>query len=218
RLRRHRLPGLAPAPRAARPARARLSRPCRCGRHRSDRDGRQESSAARGPRRKGRGSMRPEADRTQDAAASGRLLSLTAVRPAAGGTFVARHEGRAVFVRGTAPGETATGRLLEDPREQADARFSRAETIGVLEAGVDRVHTVWPEAGVAGVAGAAWAPIAPPARGCIASEVMQELLQRAGVTSFPIDQVQVEPAAHDVDGLGWRTRVRFAVAADGRVG
>src|SRR5699024_6542309 len=129
-----------------------------------------ESSAARGPRRKGRGSMSPEADRTQDAAASGRLLSLTAVRPAAGGTFVARHEGRVVFVRGTAPGETVTARLLEDPREQADARFWRAETIDVLEAGVDRVPTVWPEAGVDGVGGAAWAHIALPAQRRIASE------------------------------------------------
>ena len=55
--------------------------------------------------------------RVEDAAAQGRLLSLTAERPAAGGTFVARHEGRVVFVRGTAPGETVTARLLEDPAQ-----------------------------------------------------------------------------------------------------
>lgn len=162
--------------------------------------------------------MRPEVDRINDAAASGRILTVTAQRPATGGTFVARHEGRVVFVRGTTPGETVTARLLDDPQDQVNARFWRAEAIDVLEAGVDRVPTVWPEAGVDGVGGAEWAHIALPAQRRIATEVMQELLQRAGVTSFPIDQVQVEPAPHDVDGLGWRTRVRFAVGADGAVG
>ncbi|MGO3210114.1 MAG: TRAM domain-containing protein, partial [Brachybacterium sp.] len=53
-------------------------------------------------------------------ALGGRLLTLTVGPPAAGGTFVARHEGRVVFVRGTTPGETVTARLLEDPEERAN--------------------------------------------------------------------------------------------------
>ncbi len=162
--------------------------------------------------------MSDAARESSSAATGGRLLTLTAGPPAAGGTFVARHEGRVVFVRGTTPGETVTARLLEDPEEQAKARFWRAETIDVLEAGVDRVPSVWEEAAVDGVGGAEWAHIALPAQRRIASEVLQELLRRAGVSSFPIEQVQVEPAPHDADGLGWRTRVRFAVDADGRVG
>lgn len=165
--------------------------------------------------------MSQDADRMAHAAAavSGRrLLTLTAGPPAAGGTFVTRHEGRVVFVRGTTPGETITARLLEDPAQKPDARFWRAETIDVLEAGVDRVPTVWPEAGVDGVGSAEWAHIALPAQRRIASEVMQELFRRAGVVSYPLAQVQVEPAPHDVDGLGWRTRMRFAVDDDGKVG
>lgn len=160
-----------------------------------------------------------DADRVASGPAlGGRLLTLTAGGPAAGGTFVARHEGRVVFVRGTAPGETVTARLLEDPEEKADARFWRAEALDVLEAGVDRVPSVWEEAGVDGVGGAEWAHIALPAQRRIATEVMQELLRRAGVSSYPVDEVQVEPAPHDADGLGWRTRVRYAVDADGKVG
>lgn len=151
-------------------------------------------------------------------ALGGRLLTLTAGPPAAGGTFVARHEGRVVFVRGTTPGETVTARLLEDPEERASARFWRAEALDVLEAGPDRAPSVWEEAGIDGVGGAEWAHIALPAQRRIASEVMQELLRRAGVASFPIEQVQVEPAPHDAEGLAWRTRVRYAVDADGRVG
>lgn len=163
--------------------------------------------------------MTQDAERASSSPApGGRLLTVTVGPPAAGGTFVARHEGRVVFVRGTAPGETVTARLLEDPREKENARFWRAEALDVLEAGPDRVPTVWEEAGVDGVGGAEWAHIALPAQRRIASEVMQELLRRAGVTSFPIEQVQVEPAPHDADGLAWRTRVRYAVDADGRVG
>ena len=159
-----------------------------------------------------------DAARMRDAAASGRLLTLTVDRPAAGGTFVARHEGRVVFVRGTAPGETVTARLVDDPEEKAGARFWRAETIDVLEPSADRVPSVWAEAGVDGVGGAEWAHIALPAQRRIATEVTQELLGRAGVSTYDLEQVQVEPAPHDFDGLGWRTRVRFAVDEEGRVG
>lgn len=163
--------------------------------------------------------MSPEQEHGHgDDGAAARFLTLTAGAPATGGTFVARHEGRVVFVRGTAPGETVTAQLLEDPREQAHARFWRAEAVDVLEAGLDRVPTVWPEAGIDGVGGAEWAHIALPAQRRIATEVLQDLLRRAHVTSYPLDDVQVEPAPHDVDGLGWRTRMRFAVDEDGRVG
>lgn len=163
--------------------------------------------------------MSPEQEHGHgDDGAAARFLTLTAGAPATGGTFVARHEGRVVFVRGTAPGETVTAQLLEDPREQATARFWRAEAVDVLEAGLDRVPTVWPEAGTDGVGGAEWAHIALPAQRRIATEVLQDLLRRANVTSYPLDDVQVEPAPHDMDGLGWRTRVRFAVDEDGRVG
>lgn len=163
--------------------------------------------------------MTPDAEHAPSSSAlGGRLLTLTAGPPAAGGTFVARHEGRVVFIRGTTPGETVTARLLEDPQERASARFWRAEALDVLEAGPDRAPSVWEEAGIDGVGGAEWAHIALPAQRRIASEVMQELLRRAGVSSFPIEQVQVEPAPHDAEGLAWRTRVRYAVDEEGRVG
>jgi tRNA/tmRNA/rRNA uracil-C5-methylase (TrmA/RlmC/RlmD family) len=148
----------------------------------------------------------------------GHLLTLTVGAPAAGGTFVARHEGRVVFVRGAAPGETVVARLVDDPVAQKDARFWRAETLEVLEESVDRVPSVWPEAGIDGVGGAEWAHIALPAQRRLATEVLRDLLRRARVTSFPLDEVQVEPAPHDEDGLGWRTRERYAIGPDGRIG
>ena len=114
--------------------------------------------------------MSPEQEHGHgDDGAAARFLTLTAGATATGGTFVARHEGRVVFVRGTAPGETVTAQLLEDPREQAHARFWRAEALDVLEAGPDRAPTVWEEAGIDGVGGAEWAHIALPAQRRIAS-------------------------------------------------
>ncbi|WP_262426275.1 hypothetical protein [Brachybacterium sp. Z12] len=48
--------------------------------------------------------MTPDAEHAPSSSAlGGRLLTLTAGPPAAGGTFVARHEGRVVFIRGTTP-------------------------------------------------------------------------------------------------------------------
>lgn len=150
--------------------------------------------------------------------AENQLLPLVVGKPATGGTFVARHEGRVVFVRGAAPGETVHARLVDDPQSAAKARFWRAEAIEVIEPGPDRVATVWPESGPDGVGGADWAHIALPAQRRIATEVVQELFTRGRIATFPIEDIQVEPAPHDVDGLGWRTRVRFAVSPDGKIG
>lgn len=164
------------------------------------------------------GGTQPSAEHQIERTSLGRLLTLAIGSPAAGGTFVARHEGRVVFVRGAAPGETVVARLVEDERDSAKARYWRAETLEVLEPSPDRVPSVWPEAGTDGVGGAEWAHIGLHAQRRLATEVLQELLGRAGVRSFPLEEVQVEPAPHDGDGLGWRTRVRFAVDEAGRIG
>ncbi|MFC0675172.1 class I SAM-dependent RNA methyltransferase [Brachybacterium hainanense] len=162
--------------------------------------------------------MAADDPRSRASRTGGPVITVTTTVPATGGTFVARHEGRVVFVRGSAPHETVTARVIDDPATLESARFWRAETIDVLEPSVDRVPSIWPEAGTDGVGGADWAHIALPAQRRIATDVLAELLQRAKVTSFPLEDVQVEPAPHDEDGLGWRTRVRFAVDADGLVG
>lgn len=165
-----------------------------------------------------RGSTRAAGTGPADGQSEQVLLPLVVGKPATGGTFVARHEGRVVFVRGAAPGETVHARLLEDPRTAQRARYWRAEAVEVIEPSPDRVPSVWPEAGPDGVGGADWAHIALPAQRRIATEVVQELFSRAGLTTFPVEDLQVEPAQHDDDGLGWRTRVRFAVDSEGRVG
>lgn len=142
------------------------------------------------------------------------LVTVTCTHPANGGSVIARHDNRVVFVRHAAPGETVTARVL-DPRP--DARFWHAECVEVLEPSPDRVPTAWPEAGVDGIGGADYAFIALPAQRRIKSEVLADLLTRAKVAPEIVAEVGVEPAPGDHDGLRWRTRAQFAVA-DGRAG
>lgn len=142
------------------------------------------------------------------------LVTLTCTNPANGGTVVARHDNRVVFVRHAAPGETVTARVL-DPRP--DARFWHAEAVEVLEPSPDRVPTIWPEAGVDGIGGADYSFIALPAQRRIKTEVLIDLLTRAKVSPDLVADVGVEPAPRDYDGLRWRTRAQFAVT-DGRAG
>lgn len=72
------------------------------------------------------------------------LREVRVERPAHGGHAVARHEGRVVFVRHTAPGELVDVRVESD---DPDARFWRGEAVTVHEASPDRVPHVWPAAG-----------------------------------------------------------------------
>ncbi|MGB3375485.1 MAG: TRAM domain-containing protein, partial [Microbacterium sp.] len=73
-------------------------------------------------------------------------LDITGI--AHGGTFIARHEGRVVFVPDAIPGERVRVRIA-DPGSDADAkRFWRAETLEVLDASPHRRPHVWAEADV----------------------------------------------------------------------
>lgn len=146
----------------------------------------------------------------------GRILTVTTSAAANGGTFVARHEGRVVFVRGSAPGETVTVRVLPED-DKPGARFWRAEVVDVIDPSPDRVESIWPEAGTDGLGGADYAHIALDAQRRIKTDVLVELMTRGRLSTYPVEDVSVEPAPGDFDGLGWRTRVRFAVE-NGRIG
>ncbi|MFD1213198.1 class I SAM-dependent RNA methyltransferase [Arthrobacter sp. GCM10027362] len=150
----------------------------------------------------------------------GQLLELTVGNPAHGGHFVARHEGRVVFVRHALPGERVLARVTDGG---ADAGFWRADTVRVLEPSGHRVAHPWQPADALLAAGAGRAPVGGAEFGHIALDeqrrikaaVFSEQLRRlAGVERA----VTVEPAQEEHDGgLGWRTRAGFAVDAAGRL-
>lgn len=151
------------------------------------------------------------------------IVDLTVTNVAHGGIFVARHEGRVVFVPDTMPGETVRARLI-DTRKKS---FWRAETLEVLDASPDRVEHVWGAASIdrdpadrAG--GAEFGHIALAAQRRLKGEVLSDALVRFGGLDAGSDATRtvVEPTPGDAagDGLGWRTRVTLHVDDEGRVG
>jgi tRNA/tmRNA/rRNA uracil-C5-methylase (TrmA/RlmC/RlmD family) len=142
----------------------------------------------------------------------GDLLELVAGEAAHGGWCVARTEpgARVVFVRHALPGERVRARVT-----QATARFARADAVEILEPSPDRVTPPCPHARPGGCGGCDWQHASLPAQRALKAAVIRQQLRRiAGIDR----DVAVEPVDGDADGLGWRTRVRFAVRRDGTAG
>jgi tRNA/tmRNA/rRNA uracil-C5-methylase (TrmA/RlmC/RlmD family) len=125
-----------------------------------------------------------------------------------GGHCVARHEGRVVFVRHALPGERVEA-VVTDER----AGFLRADAVRVLTASPDRVEPPCPYARPDACGGCDFQHAAPAAQRALKAAVVAEQLRRlAGLT------VDVTVAELPGGQLGWRSRVQYAVDADGRLG
>nr|WP_230206456.1 TRAM domain-containing protein [Microbacterium gorillae] len=143
-------------------------------------------------------------------------LDLTVTDVAHGGVFVARHEGRVVFVTDAIPGETVRARVT-DARKKS---FWRAETVEVLEASEHRRPHVWSAADVSvppaqRPGGADFGHIELGHQRALKGRVLADALQRFGGIEA---DVPVEAVAGDADGRRWRTRVSLHVDDDGRIG
>jgi tRNA/tmRNA/rRNA uracil-C5-methylase (TrmA/RlmC/RlmD family) len=145
---------------------------------------------------------------------AGQVVRLTTADVAHGGWCVARpDDGPVVFVRHALPGETVLARVTE-----VTSRLARAEAVEILVPSPDRVPPPCPHAGPGGCGGCDWQHAALPAQRSLKATVIRQQLRRlAGldrevtVEALPGDE---EPGA----GLGWRTRVQFAVRPDGVAG
>lgn len=159
---------------------------------------------------------------------AGDLVELEITDVAHGGVFVARLEGRVVFVADAIPGETVRARLT-DTRKKS---FWRAETLEVLSASPHRRPHVWPAADV-GVppesrpGGADFGHIALEHQRDLKLRVFEDALARIGKVDVPVrveGALAVRDAAGEVidaespDATGWRTRVSLHVDEAGRVG
>jgi len=139
-----------------------------------------------------------------------------------GGHCVARTEsGQVLFVRHTLPGERVVARVTEG---EEGARFLRADAVRVLTPAKDRVEAPCPYAGPGRCGGCDWQHAAPGAQRRLKAAVVAEQLSRlAGLT--PQDagwDGTVAPAPGDKVAKGevpaWRTRVQYAIDAEGRAG
>ena len=127
-----------------------------------------------------------------------------------GGFCVARYDGQAVFVRHSLPGERVKVSVTE-----VRPRYLRADAVEVLEASEHRVEAPCPYARPGGCGGCDWQHAALPyQRELKAAVVREQLVRLAGLEL----EVTVEAIPGSDDGLGWRTRVGYAVRRDGTIG
>ncbi|MFD4634027.1 class I SAM-dependent RNA methyltransferase [Streptomyces sp. NPDC058284] len=139
-----------------------------------------------------------------------------------GGHCIARtDEGQVLFVRHALPGEKVVARVTEG---EEGARFLRADAVTVLDPSKDRVEAPCPYAGPGRCGGCDWQHAKPGAQRRLKGEVIAEQLQRlAGLTPEEAGwDGTVMPAEGDKLPPGevpsWRTRVQYAVDADGNAG
>jgi tRNA/tmRNA/rRNA uracil-C5-methylase (TrmA/RlmC/RlmD family) len=137
----------------------------------------------------------------------GAVLELEVGPVAHGGHCVARHDGQVVFVRHALPGEVVQARVTEQT-----AKYLRADAVEILQPSPHRVDPPCPYAGPGRCGGCDFqhADIAEQRR--LKATVVMDTLRRIG--GIERDVVMESPGD---DGLGWRTRMRYAVV-DGRPG
>lgn len=173
-------------------------------------------------------SFTPRAERKPDGPNVGTEVELEITNVAHGGVFVARHEGRVIFVSDTLPGEKVLARITDDGHKS----FWRAETLQVLTAAPERREHIWAEAALSRdpaerAGGAEFGHITLAKQRDLKKAVLADSLQRfAKLGSDVTDAITVEaippasdaPEGAELDGTGWRTRVRLQVDEQGRVG
>lgn len=138
-----------------------------------------------------------------------------------GGVFVARHEGRVVFVSDAIPGE----RVRVELSDTSKSAFWRADTVEVLEASPHRRPHVWSSADIDAPpaerpGGADFGHIDLAHQRTLKQQVLNDALARFGGIAEPTTTMSAAGGAEaeSQDGTGWRTRVSLHVDADGRIG
>ncbi|MGI8947755.1 MAG: class I SAM-dependent RNA methyltransferase [Ornithinimicrobium sp.] len=148
----------------------------------------------------------------------GDRVELSIGRWAHGGHGVARYAGRVVFVRHTLPGERVVAEVTGSGK---GGRFLRADAVHVLQAAPERVPPPCPWSGPGRCGGCDLQHVDLAAQRRLKAGVVAEQLSRLAGVDLAVqlgEEVVCEPVPGDEDGLGWRTRVEFAVDEDGRPG
>jgi 23S rRNA (uracil1939-C5)-methyltransferase len=126
-------------------------------------------------------------------------------KPVYGGSFLARVEGKAVFVPLTLPGEQARVRITEDKRG-----YSTAEVEEIVSASPERITPACRHFAVCG--GCNYQHADYPAQLAFKQAILRETLERAGVV------VPEEIATLSAAPLAYRNRIRLAFDAAGNPG
>ena len=132
----------------------------------------------------------------------GDVVELDVGPVAHGGHCVARLEGQVVFVRHAIPGEQIRAKITEQT-----AKYLRADAVEILRPSPHRVEPPCPFAGPGRCGGCDFQHVAIGEQRRLKAQVVTDTLRRIGKISY---DVTMEAPAGDT-GLGWRSRMRYAV-------
>ena len=141
--------------------------------------------------------------RNEAAQAQSRLVAIE--KPIYGGAFLARDEGKAVFVPLTLPGEKARVRMVEEKRG-----YATAEVEEIVAAAPERVTPGCRHFGVCG--GCQYQHAGYETQLALKQTVLRETLERGGVA------VPAEVAVLAGQPWGYRNRIRLAIDGAGNPG
>jgi 23S rRNA (uracil1939-C5)-methyltransferase len=120
---------------------------------------------------------------------------------------IGRHEGQAIFVPFSIPGETVRVQIVEQRKS-----YARARLLEVLSASPDRAAPRCPHFGVCG--GCHWQHLSYPAQLKWKQAVVADQLKRiGGFENPPVRETSPSPAPFD-----YRNQVQFALTPEGKLG
>ena len=139
----------------------------------------------------------------------GQILTLEIGPVAHGGHFIARHEGRVIFVRHAITGETARVQLT-----QVTSKISRGDAIEILQSSPNRRSSPCKYATPGGCGGCDFQHIEIGYQRELKALIIKEQFARLAKIDIDVKVLGVDP----IDGLHWRSRMDFAVSPTGHLG
>jgi tRNA/tmRNA/rRNA uracil-C5-methylase (TrmA/RlmC/RlmD family) len=142
------------------------------------------------------------------------LIGPVEIGPVAhGGHCVARYQGRVIFVRHTLPGET----VMVQPTDTSHDKFWRGDAVEIIDSSADRVAAPCPVSGPGLCGGCDFQHVSLPGQRRLKTAVVAEQLHRLASIEWQ-GAVEEVSTPETPDGLHWRTRMRYHVNGQGKVG
>ncbi len=139
----------------------------------------------------------------------GQILTLEIGPVAHGGHFIARHEGRVIFVRHALTGEVAKVLIT-----QVTSKICRGDAVEIIEPSSHRVVAPCPYSGSGGCGGCDFQHIEVAHQRTLKAEIIKEQFSRLAKIDLEVSVIGIAPET----GLEWRTRMDFAISPNGKIG
>ena len=148
-------------------------------------------------------------NKTSSGLSVGQLITLEIGPVAHGGHFIARHNGRVIFVRHAITGEKAVVRITS-----VTSKIAHGDAIEILSSSQDRVSSQCIYAGPSGCGGCDFQHISIEAQRIFKKFIIQDQFKRIAKIDIEPELIHVEPE----NGLHWRTRFDFSISKNGKAG